>query len=185
MTRKIIIPLAGIFLLAILASGCSMFKDEKPTVAPLHTVQQINSFKPEIACNQAVEVINSNPYSQEFFEDVFAKIVRQCKSSESPKNADIIWDHFVKPLKRSGKVPKNLVVTTWNYYFSSHFASLPDTGAIENYCYKLPEIKKNLEKEYRMKMEGFAAADQGSPDSYFMNAMYIYNTMWAACHPNE
>jgi len=82
-------------------------------------------------------------------------------------------------------VPADLAVTTWNYYFSSHFASLPETGSIENYCYKLPEIKKKLEKEYRMKTEGFAATDQGSPDSHFLNAMYVYNTMWAACHPNK
>lgn len=185
MTRKTIVPLISVMLVAMLVSGCTMFEKEEPRIISLSTIQQIDSFRAETACSQAVEVINSNPYSQEFFEDVFAKVVRQCKSSKTPKNADIVWDHFVKPLKRSGKVPENLVVTTWNYYFSNHFASLPDTGSIENYCYKLPEIKKNLEKEYRMKMEGFEATEQGSPDSHFLNAMYVYNTMWAVCHPNE
>ena len=185
MTRQTVSSLVLAIMLTIVVSGCSMFKKEEPDALPLKTVQQIDSFRPATACGQAVEVINNNPYSQDFFEDVFARVVKQCKSSKAPKNADIIWDHFVKPLKRSGKVPEGLMVTTWNYYFSSHFASLPDTGSIENHCYKLPEIKKNIEKEYRMKAEGFAATEQGSPDSHFINAMYVYNTMWAACHPDE
>jgi len=185
MTRQTSFILIVIIIFAMVVSGCSMSKKKEPEVMPLKTVQQIDSFRPASACSQAVEVINNNPYSQDFFEDVFARIVKQCKSSKSPQNADIVWNHFVKPLKQSGKVPGDLVVTTWNYYFSSHFASLPDTGGIENHCYKLADIKKNLEKEYRMKVEGFAATEQGSPDSHFLNAMYVYNTMWAACHPNE
>lgn len=183
MKSKNISILAGVMIIAMLISGCAMYKkDEKPVVLMMQ-IHQIDSFRPETASGQALEVISNNPYSQEFFEDVFARIVKQCKSSKSPQNADIVWDNFVKPLKQSGKVPENLVVTTWNYYFSSHFASLPVTGKIENYCYKLPEFKKNIEKEYRMKTEGFDATDQGSPDSHFLNAMYVYNTMWAACNP--
>lgn len=185
MTRKMMFTLAGIMIIGLMVSGCPMHKKDQPTVIALTQVSQIGSFRPEIACGQALEVVNNNPYSQDFFESVFARIVHQCKSSKSPKNADIIWDYFIKPLRQSGKVPEDLAVTTWNYYFSNYFASLPDTGTIENYCYKLAEIKKNMEKEYRMKNEGFEVTEQGSPDSLFLNAMYVYNTMWAACNPME
>lgn len=185
MTRKMIHTLAGIVIIGLIFSGCPLHKKEKQPVISLSQIRQIESFRPETASDQALEVINNNPYSQDFFEDVFARIVEQCKNSKAPENADIIWDHFIKPLRQCGKVPGDLAVATWNYYFSNHFASLPDTGSIENYCYKLPEIKKNMEKEYRMKVKGFEITNQGSPDSYFLNAMYVYNTMWAACNPSE
>lgn len=173
----------------VIFSGCLSLKTSKPAekskTVSLTSVQQINSFRPATACDQALEVINNNSYSQDFFEEVFTKIIKQCKSSKSPQNADIIWEGFIVPLKQTGKVPEDLAVTFWNYYFSRQFVSLPDTGGIESYCYKLPEIKKNMEKEYQMKKDGFAACEQGLPDSHFLNAMYVYNAMWAACHPVE
>jgi hypothetical protein len=182
MSRRAIAMLACAMLIGLLASGCAATKKEH-TPVPLSGIQQIDSFRPEVACGQAVEVVSNNPYSQDFFEEVFAKLIKQCESSRSPENADIIWNHFVEPLRKTGKVPEDLAVTTWNYYFSNHFASLPDRGGVENHCYRLADIKENMEKEYRLKIEGFAAARQGSPDSHFLNAMYVYNTMWAACNP--
>ncbi|OCC14208.1 hypothetical protein DBT_2413 [Dissulfuribacter thermophilus] len=152
---------------------------------PLSSIDQIDSFKPEVASAQALEVINNNRYSQEFFEEVFARLVDQCSNSRSPKNADIIWENFVNPLKMSGKVPPDLAVTTWNYYFSSQFVSLPSGSPVTAYCSELPEIKRNIEKEYKLKQAGFNICNQGKPDSHFVKAMYVYNTMWAACHPEE
>ncbi len=188
MKSKKIFLLAMMVFAVLLMTGClshnsqnAMTKQSKNSL--LTRISQIDSFRPEKACRQALQVINNNPYEQKFFEAVFATIVKQCKSSNSPQNADIIWNQFVRPLKKSGRVPANLVVTTWNYYFSSHFASLPDTGNIASYCHKLPEIKKHIEKEYRLKVDGFAATEQGSPDQHFVNAMYVYNTMWASCNP--
>ena len=148
-------------------------------------VSQINSFNPEVACRQALEVTSNNPFDEVFFEKVFARLVDQCRNSKSPANADIIWDHFVVPLKKSGKIPPDLSTTTWNYYFSKSFVSLPNISPVSEYCGDLAQIKKNLEKEYQLKKVGFEICRQGSPDAHFLNAMYVYNTMWAACHGME
>jgi len=153
--------------------------------SPLVTIQHIDSFKPEVACAQALEVINNNPYEQEFFEKVFGRILEQCENSKSPDNADIIWEHFVAPLTKSGRVPPDLAKTTWNYCFARQFVSLPDTAMVVHFCDQLSEIKQNIEKEYRLKKTGFEICKQGSPESHFLNAMYVYNTMWAACHNAE
>jgi hypothetical protein len=149
---------------------------------PLTTIQQIDSFNIEVACDQALEVVKNNPYEEEFFEKVFARIVAQSRHSKSEANAHLIWNHFVVPLKQSGRVPPDLATTNWNYYFSRHFISLPATASVNYYCTRLPEIKQSLEKEYQLKKLGFEASDQGSPDTHFLNAMYVYNTMWAACN---
>lgn len=152
---------------------------------PLTRIDQIDSFKVATACGQALEVLNNNRYSQNFFEKVFARIIDQCESSKSPKNADIIWNNFVKPLKSSGKVPPDLAVTTWNYYFSADFASLPENYTLRQSCSNLTEIKNNIGREYRLKIKGFDVTQQGSPDADFGNAMRVYNTIWAACHGVE
>lgn len=174
--------------LGLMVAGCAT---EKPAVTspvappPLTVIGQIESFNVEKACGQALEVVNNNPYEQGFFEKVFARLVEQCRDSKSPTNADIIWDHFVVPLKQSGKVPPDLAKTTWNYYFSKSFVSLPSIGPVSQYCGRLADIKKDLEKEYQLKKLGFEATQQGSPDAHFLNAMYVYNTMWASCHSAE
>ena len=177
-------------LFILLMAGCAAKKSivTEPVVsAPpsLTMIHQIDSFKPETACRQAIEVINNNPYEQEFFEKTFARVIEQCQNSRSPANADLIWDHLVVPLKKSGKVPPDLVKTMWNYYFSKQFISLPDMAPVPHYCYRLAEIKRNLEKEYHLKKAGFEVCQQGSPDAHFLNAMYVYNTMWAACHETD
>jgi len=180
--------LAGVLLLGLLGAGCAKKQTVIATPAsppPLTTIHQIDSFNPEVACGQALEVINNNPYAQDFFEKVFARVVDQCQNSKSKANADLIWDRLVVPLKQSGKVPPDLAKTTWNYYFSRQFVSLPALGPVSQYCYRLPEIKKNLEKEYQMKKSGFEICQEGSADPHFLNAMYVYNTMWAACHGTE
>jgi len=178
--------LMALVMLNILLSGCAATKSAEPeviAVAPkLTAIHQIDSFRPEAACDQALEVLNQNPYSQEFFEKVFARVVEQCQSSKASSNADIIWDHLVVPLKQSGKVPPDLAKVTWNGYFSRQFASLPGTAPVSHYCHRLPEIKNALEKEYQLKKAGFEICEQGSPEPHFLNAMYVYNTMWAVCH---
>ena len=183
------ISLLSFFLgLGLMMAGCAT---DKPAVTspvsppPLTMIGQIDSFNVEIACGQALDVVNNNPYEQGFFEKVFARLVKQCKESKSPANADIIWEHFVAPLKHSGKVPPDLVTTLWNCYFSKAFVSLPSIGPMSQYCGRLAQIKKNLEKEYQLKKLGFEVTQQGSPDAHFLNAMYVYNTMWASCHSAE
>lgn len=172
----------------MLMAGCAT---DKPAVTaqvsppPLTTISQIESFNVETACRQALEVVNNNPYEQGFFEKVFARLVNQCRDSKSPANADAIWGHFVVPLKQSGKVPPDLATTMWNYYFSRSFVSLPSIGPVNQYCGRLAEIKKDLEKEYQLKKLGFEVTQQGSPDANFLNAMYVYNTMWASCHSTD
>jgi len=171
-----------------LMTGCAANRQASSTMTipvPLTAVHQIDSFKPEVACTQALEVVNNNPYEQEFFEKVFARIVEQCMNSRAPENADIIWERFVKPLNKTGKVPPDLAKMTWNYYFAKQFASLPGTAPVGHYCNQLGDIKKNLEKEYEMKKAGFDVCKQGNPDVHFLNAMYVYNTLWAACHEAE
>ncbi len=155
-------------------------KREQPQPV-LATIDGIDSFNPELACQQALAVTNNTPYGQERFEAIFAKIVEQCKNSSSSENADIIWEHFIVPLKQSGKVPPDLAKNVWNYYFSRQFVSLPENGPIDQQCHALAEIKKNIEREYQLKRAGFKICRQGSPDTHFLNAMYVYNTMWAVC----
>ena len=180
----------GVFLLGLLLVGCVTNKQvvTKPAMTAstsLSMIQQIDSFSPEAACCQAVEVINNNLYEQEFFEKVFGRVVEQCQNSKSQANADLIWDHLVVPLKQSGKVPPDLAKTTWNYYFSRQFVSLSAMAPVSHSCHRLPEVKKNLEKEYQLKKAGFEICQQGSAEPHFLNAMYVYNTMWAACHGTE
>ncbi len=180
------ISLLFVLLASAMAGGCTGTTTNVTPVAEtarpaLTSISQINSFRPETACMQALEVVENNRYSQDFFEKVFARLVKQCGESKSPENADIIWNNFVTPLKSSGKVPPDLVRTTWNRYFSKQFVSLPSPGRVIDYCTRLPDIKQNIEKEYRMKKQGFEICEQGSPDAHFLNAMYVYNTMWAAC----
>jgi len=112
--------LVGVLLLGLLAAGCAKRQTviAKPaSPPPLTMFHQIDSFNPEVAGRQALEVINNNPYEQEFFEKVFARVVDQCRNSKSKTNADIIWEQLVVPLKQSGKVPPDLAKTIWNYYF--------------------------------------------------------------------
>lgn len=153
--------------------------------APIRSIQDIDSFRTDVASQQALEVVNGNPYNQEFFEEVFAKLVAQCRNNTSSDNADLIWENFVAPLEQSGKVPPDLAKHLWNCYFSRQFVSLPDETTVGQSCYHLAEIKKGLEKEYQLKKIGFEVCRQGSPDSHFLNAMYVYNTMWAACNGAE
>jgi len=155
--------------------------DITPPPPRLTSIEQIDSFNVKTACSQGFEVVTSNPYSQELFEKVFARIVEQAKSNKSPRNADIIWDNFVVPLEESGKVPPDLAKRLWNCYFSRQFVSLPSSAPVTHYCHDLTAIKKALEKEYQLKKAGFEVCEQGSPDAHFLNAMYVYNTMWAAC----
>lgn len=183
------------FLLAacgLLLAGCSTSKPPvtymPPRPAPDPVMVQmplplshINAFLPEAASKQAREVVESNPYSQDLFEQVFARLVAQCAGNSSPQNAEIIWQSFVEPLSRNGKVPTDLARTTWNSYFSRNFVSLPGQGPVAGFCHRLEEIKVGLESEYRLKTAGFASTAQGSPDAHFLNAMYVYNTMWASC----
>lgn len=180
-----IFTIPAIFFI-MLAVGCNSMRAKKVETAAvlppsLTRVDQIDSFSPEAACRQALEVVNNNPYNPTLFEKIFARLVEQCKNSTSPHNADLIWDHFVEPLRLSGKVPPDLVRVTWNYYFSRQFVSLPDTAPVTTYCHDLEEIKASLEKEYELKKAGFEICLQGSPDPHFLNAMYVYNTLWAVC----
>lgn len=173
-------------IVLILMAGCTSSRFNSGSQAtlisqPLTTIQQIDSFKPEVACSQGLEVVGNNPYEQEFFEKVFARIIRQSRNCSSPKNADLIWEHFVEPLQQSGKVPPDLLKTLWNSYFSRQFVSLPSMSPISQQCYRLAEIKENIGKEYQLKKQGFEICKQGSPDIHFLNAMYVYNTMWAVC----
>jgi len=179
----------GLIIFSML-TGCagSPFKSDKmaaPVPESLTVIQQIDSFKTQVACSQALEVINNNSYEQEFFEKVFTKIIDQCRNSTSPDNADLIWEHFIVPLNQSGKVPPDLAKDLWNCYFSKQFVSLPDKTPVSQNCYDLAHIKKNMEKEYQLKKAGFEICQQGSPDTHFLNAMYVYNTMWAACNGTD
>jgi len=183
--KKITVLITSI--ICIFASGCANMHKKANTAPaitpqPLTIISQIDSFRPEVACRQALEVVNGNPYGQEFFEKIFAKLVEQSKNSAAPENADLIWDNFVSPLNHTGKAPPDLVKKLWNSYFSAQFVSLPTVDSVEQCCHKLTDIKKNIEKEYRLKQKGFSACQQGNPDVHFLNAMYVYNTMWAVCH---
>ena len=181
--------LLSLVLTGLMLHGCAgrrkVVAEPEMTPPPLTLIEEIDSFNSEEACRQAVEVINNNPYEQVFFEKVFAQIVRQCHNSKSPANAELIWENFVEPLSLSGKIPPDLAKTIWNYYFSRQFVSLPSQAPVIQYCSRLPEIKKNLEKEYQLKGSGFEMCGQGSPDAHFLNAMYVYNTMWAVCHETD
>lgn len=184
--RKTAIICMAIAVMISFMAGCAANKPmpvdpATQAPAPLTMLAQIDSFKPEVACSQALEVVNSNPYEQVFFEAVFAKIVEQCRNSRKPENADLIWTNFVAPLQKSGKVPPDMVKYLWNCYFSRQFVSLPTMAPVSQQCFQLAEIKKNLEKEYQLKKAGFEICRQGTPDTHFLNAMYVYNTMWAAC----
>ena len=179
--------IVAIVILMVFTTGCvttepqvKVMKMETPDVS-LTRIDQIDSFKAGAASRQALEVINNNPYSQKFFENVFEKLVAQCKNSASPENANLIWDSFVIPLRKTGKVPPDLVKNRWNGYFSNQFVSLPSTEKVNQCCYQLSSIKRNLEKEFMLKQLGFEACRQGSPETHFLNAMYVYNTIWAAC----
>ena len=189
MNKKIISIISGFLISGLLLTGCAASKADSVKmmeVTPtLTSIQQINSFNPKVASEQALEVVSNNPYDQDFFERVFARLVEQCDNSKSHDNAGIIWDNFVDPLKESGKVPPDLAKTVWNYHFSRQFVSLPSTSGVTNYCQQLSDIKLNLEKEYKMKKVGFNISEQGVPDTHFLNAMYVYNTMWAACDRNN
>jgi len=176
----------SLLLLAVLLGvGCTGLQTEtKSTTVPATaaTIEQIDSFSPPTASRQAFEVIANNPYSEEFFARVFARLVEQCQSSTSPENANIIWENFIQPIKGSGKVPSDLATYTWNCYFSQDFVSLPGYQGAYSCCHQLADIRAALEKEYQLKQAGFAICRQGSPDSHFLNAMYVYNTLWASCH---
>ena len=181
----------AVLVMAVLPlTACSTTKEVvnsealAPSTAQV-SVNDINSFNMEVACSQALEVINNNPYSEPLFEQTFAKLIQQSKSSISQDNADTIWNHFIEPLKLSGKVPPALAVTTWNYHFAQSFVSLPDSAPAHHYCRQLSHIKQNMEKEYHSKQLGFQATNQGSVDGHFLNAMYVYNTMWASCHDSD
>lgn len=181
-----ILILMGSILLVLFFAGCGkkeIVHGEPLTPLRLTSIEEIDSFDPEQACHQALEVINQNPYSEAFFEKGFARVVDRCKNHKASTNADIIWNHLVMPLRQSGKVPPDLAKITWNRYFSRQFVSLPDMGPITHYCNSLADIKKDLEKEYRLKKAGFEVCMQGSVEPHFLNAMYVYNTMWAACQP--
>lgn len=177
--------LAALFILASLLVGCATTRPEisqiKPASEPLSRIAQIDSYNPQVASEQALAVVNNNGYEQDFFSLVFARLVDQCRDSKATDNAAIIWDNFVVPLKSSGKVPPDLITTTWNNYFSRQFASLPTVESAPYYCQRLPNIKVDLEREYDLKKVGFEITEQGSADTHFLNAMYVYNTMWAAC----
>ncbi len=182
--KKITILISAV--ICFFASGCAGTQKMTntgaiPIPSPLTMIAQIESFKPEVACSQALEVVNNNPYTQEFFEKIFAKLVVQSKNSANPENADIIWDNFVNPLNQAGKVPPDLAKKLWNYYFSKVFSSLPDKD-MTACCRNLSSIKKNIEKEYILKQEGFLACKQGDPDVQFSNAMRVYNAIWAVCN---
>jgi len=176
--------LTALFFSLIFSSGCVTSEKKVEAIAPppLTGVEQISSFRPEVAADQALEVVQNNPYDSRFFEQVFERLVRQCSSSKSPENADIIWNRFIVPLHNSGKVPPDLARNLWNEYFSMQFVSLPSHGQVREHCYRLSEIKRAIEKEYERKRIGFEVTNQGSADTHFLNAMYVYNTMWAACH---
>lgn len=187
-----IIHILVLAALGLWLAGCSTFDSRKPVTydQPRQTevhmqsplpLGHISAFLPETASDQARAVVESNPYSQEFFEKAFARLVAQCSGNASPGNADIIWQRFVEPLSRNGTVPADLARNTWNLYFARAFVSLPAQGPVTGYCHRLEEIKTGLEQEYRLKTAGFQSTAQGSPDAHFMNAMYVYNTMWAAC----
>lgn len=166
--------------------GCGSKQAQPVNLVPeppkLSRVEQIDSFKPESACRQGLEVVQNTTYSEEYFHKVFARIVEQCGSNKQSCNADIIWDEFVQPLAQSGKVPPDLAKVTWNEYFSRSFVSLPVQAGVGSYCHQLADIKARLEREYQLKIKGFEITNQGSPDKHFLNAMYVYNTIWAACH---
>ena len=188
MQKRIIVFLTGSLLTGQVLTGCvgheTSTADAEMNTSVMQAVSQIehiDSFNPNAAAGQALEVLNNNPYSEKFFEDVFPRLIAQCRNSKSADNADIIWNRFVSPLKESGKVPPDLAVTTWNYHFSKNFVSLSETAELSHYCRRLPSIKQNLEKEYNYKQAGFEVTEQGSPDTHFLNAMYVYNTMWASC----
>ena len=188
MRKQTIIFLAGCLLAGQILTGCIGSKTNTaagemapPVTRELARIDQINSFNPEVAADQALEVVNNNPYSERLFENVFVRLIEQCRNRKSSDNGDIIWTRFVMPLKASGKVPSDLAVTTWNYHFSKNFVSLSNTAQISHYCRQLPVIKQNLEKEYRCKQAGFEVTEQGSADTHFLNAMYVYNTIWASC----
>ena len=188
MQKRTIVFLTGCLLAGQVLTGCVGHEtnaadvEMSPSVVQAaNQIEQIDSFNPEVASDLALEVVNNNPYSEVFFEDVFARLVEQCRNSKSPDNADIIWNRFISPLKESGKVPPDLAVTTWNYHFSNGFVSLPDTAQVSHFCRQLSSIKQNLEKEYTYKQVGFEVSEQGSPDTHFLNAMFVYNTMWASC----
>ena len=132
--KKITVLITSI--ICIFASGCANMHKKANTAPaitpqPLTIISQIDSFRPEVACRQALEVVNGNPYGQEFFEKIFAKLVEQSKNSAAPENADLIWDNFVSPLNQTGKVPPDLVKNLWNSYFLAQFVSLPKMDAIE------------------------------------------------------
>ena len=180
-------PFILFILMCFLIPACSFMNkpDTSPPAVKRYHIDQIDSFNARRACSQGIDVLNNNSFSQELFDNVFAKVVEQCGSNKSPDNADIIWDHFVLPLKSSGKVPADLVVTTWNYYFSKDFVSLPDTSTTSQNCHRLTKIKMTIEKEYQLKIKGFEITLQKAPDTHFVNAMYVFNTMWAACHGTD
>ena len=182
-TKSCVIVLIVCFLLP----ACSWLNksDTNPPAVKRFHIDQIDSFNARNACSQGVDVLSNNGFSQELFDSVFAKVIEQCGSSKSPDNADIIWKNFVQPLKDAAKVPSDLVVTTCNYYFSKDFVSLPDTSTTSQNCHRLTEIKKNIEKEYQLKIKGFEITLQKAPDTHFVNAMYVFNTMWAACHGTD
>jgi hypothetical protein len=181
--------LSGVVLVGLLGAACAKKQTVvTPVPAPpqaLTTIHQIDSFVPEVSCDQALEVLSNNPFEQAFFEKVFARVVEQCNNKKAKENADVIWHHLVVPLKKSGKVPPDLATTIWNCYFSSQFVSLPAIGPVSHSCHRLPEVKKNLEKEYQLKKVGFEVCEEGSAEPHFLNAMYVYNTMWAVCHGIE
>ena len=134
-------------IICIFASGCAGTQKMTSTGTagtppPLTMISQIDSFRPEVACRQALELVSSNSYNQELFEKIFAKLVEQSKNSAAPENADIIWDNFVSPLNQTGKVPPDLVKNLWNSYFSEQFVSLPAVDSIEQCCSRLIDIKK-------------------------------------------
>ncbi len=179
------LPIILLLFVLMTGVGCTGLQTEtKSTTVPATAVaiEQIDSFSPSTASRQAFEVISNNPYSEDFFNRVFARLVEQCQSSTSPENADVIWNNFIQPLKDSGKVPADLATYTWNCYFSQDFVSLPSYQGAYNCCHQLADIRAALEKEYRLKQAGFTICRQGSPDSHFLNAMYVYNTLWASCH---
>jgi hypothetical protein len=55
-------------LLSLMITGCAGIRNKKHDTAQsaLNSVDQIDSFNPEVASRQGLEVVNSNPYSRSF-----------------------------------------------------------------------------------------------------------------------
>jgi hypothetical protein len=145
-------------------------------------IADIDSYDPATACRQAVEVLNSNRFSKDFFMDVFRKILANLEQNKNEDNYNIVWDSFVVPLQRNDRIPPDLVKRTWNEYFSLDFISFAGKS-LDGQCSSLTQMYKDVANEYNNKIIGFEVSKLGSPDENMTTAMNIYNAMWAACNP--